>query len=325
MRFLIVFLFFLVSCGSDGPTIYNNPNPSPTPETDLNGQTFLCSSEGGDLVCEGGEIIPLPPAFPHKEDCNECVTTVENDVATVECPNGLRFQFTLIKGEKGEDGEDGEDGSSCSVYPDGWVRCTDGTEYKLERGPKGEKGDKGDQGEKGEKGDPGETIIIHKPCDDCWSFGAHGNVYTIPHGTNTMPDYDSMEPEETVKLDQFDIFDRSSYLGFPGLPHRLTWYGIKFTGYIHMPECEWNLCEFRLTSDDGAILYIGGEEVVNNDGLQPPTAEVGTIAALPGWHEFRLDWYQGPHRQIAIALEISQDGGDTFRLVEYTELRFKID
>lgn len=307
---LLLTLVLVLGCEVKEETYPTDPLPPKT-------QSLTCSSSGsGSLTCDDGSDIPLPPTFPHADDCNECITTVEGDMVEVNCPNGIHFKFKTVKGK---DGENGKDGHSCSVTSDGWVECTDGTRYKLLRGPKGDKGEKGDPGE------PGETIIITEKCPDCWSFGAHGNVYTIPEWTSQMPDYDNMTPEETITVDQFDLFDEPSALGFPGMPHRLTWYGIKFTGYILVPECSASLCKFRLTSDDGAILTIGGVEVINNDGLHPPTVKYGSLLMAKGWHEFRLDWYQGPHTQIALALEISTNGGADWRLVEYSELKFNLE
>lgn len=139
-----------------------------------------------------------------------------------------------------------------------------------------------------------------------------------------MPNLSSMTPEETVVTPQFDVFDRQSSLGYPGMPHRLTWYAIRYEGFIEVPACPSNNCKYRLTSDDGSIFSIDNVLVVNHDGLHSPSSKVGTISALPGWHTFRLDYMQGPASQIALALEQSVDGGVTFQVVAHDQLKFLV-
>jgi len=211
----------------------------------------------------------------------------------------------------------------------------------LEKGPKGDKGDKGIAGENGKDGgscrvvrDQQDRVIIK--CDDgsqevlscggygCWSFGAFGNVYNLPSSTTQLPNLDVMTPVESVEIPRFDIFDRQASLGFPGLPHRIQYYAIRFKGYIEIPKCKSDICHFRVTSDDGARFYLNSVLVVNNDGLHPPQQKTGSIAALPGWHSFRMDWFQGPITQIALALELSVDGGLTYQVVPESQLKFQV-
>ncbi len=42
---------------------------------------------------------------------------------------------------------------------------------------------------------------------------------------------------------------------------------------------------FRLVSDDGAILYIDGYPVIDNDGQHPPVSKQATIQLAAGEHE----------------------------------------
>lgn len=377
LLFLTLTTLCLSGCGSTD-SVQKDRSEAPPPAEDLNnpdnieGLELVCSSSGsGDsLVCTNGSDLPFPPAFPYSKDCNQCKTTVTGGIATVNCPNGLVFEFVLQKGDKGDkgdkgadgkDGKDGKDGSSCSVGADGWVRCTDGTAYKLLQGPKGDKGDKGDTGAAGPKGNTGatgatgatgpkgdtgqgcttykntkgETVIkcgLDEEviscggcgCGGCWSFGAKGNVYTVPTTTTVLPNLTAMTPEESVTVPRFDMFNRSWTLGYPGLPTRTEWFAIRYTGYILLDGAVSNVYKLRLTSDDGAKLYIDGTVIVNADGLHPPLQVVGAISALPGWHSLKVDWFQGPRNQMALALEISTDNGVTWTVVPEEKLKFQI-
>ena len=336
---ITIIVMLLSSCGPSDETRRRTPTEEkPTlVETDTTASLTCSSGANNTLQCTNGQSIVLPPAFPHSKDCNECITNVVNGIAKVKCPNGLNFEFTLVKGDKGDVGQSGKDGSSCSVDNLGWVRCTDGTSYKLLAGPKGDRGADGRDGGscRVSKNNLNQTVI---KCDDgseevltgcggggCWSFGAKGNVYTIPQSTTTIPNFASLVPEETVKLDNFKEFNRQSSLGFPNLPHRLTWYGVQFKGFLELPVCLNNKCYLRLTSDDGSKLSIGGQSIINNDGLHSPTAKVGSVNALAGWHSYQIDYWQGPATQIALALEVSVDGGLTYVLVSKDQLKYEVN
>ena len=352
MKFLvpIVLAMCAISCGSNEPVTAHRDAPIPTADGgSSDGAALTCSSSssGDSLQCTSGQVLPLPPTFPHSTECNQCLTHVLNNVASVECPNGLNFSFTIVAGANGTNG------SSCSTTTDGWVRCTDGTSYKLLSGPKGDKGDTGATGSTGATGTHGTNGLNGKDggschagknslgqnivsCDDgtvdildgcggdgCWSYGAKGNVYTLPNTTTTLPDLTVMTPEESVIVPQFDIFDRTWSLGYPGLPLRTEWFGILYQGYIETQTCTLNKCWFRVTSDDGAKLYIDNLLVVTDDGLHPPTAATGNVLALPGWHTYKLMYFQGPRTEMALALEYSTDG-TTWNIVPQDQLKFVV-
>jgi glucose/arabinose dehydrogenase len=49
---------------------------------------------------------------------------------------------------------------------------------------------------------------------------------------------------------------------------------------------------FRLIADDGAVLHLDGEQVINHDGVHPPTAKDGTIELAAGDHVLRLRMFE---------------------------------
>lgn len=343
------------ACGSETTS---KPKDDPGKITSTEGVSQMdlgsCSSSGSSstMTCSNGQAISLPPAFPYSKDCNKCLTKIENSVAKVKCPNGLTFEYVLLKGDKGDKGDTGskgDKGTSCSVTTDGWVKCTDGTSYKLQAGPKGDKGETGTKGDKGDKGVAGSSCSVKQndlgqaviSCTDgttevlsgcggggCWSFGAKGNVYRLPSNTSSLPDFTPMTPVATAVASRFDVPDRDWSLGMPytyspAFPDK-EWYGIRFGGFVEVGPAPSDKVCFRLTSDDGSRFSIGAAliEVIAQPSLQAPTAKTGCIALQPGWHKYRLDWFQGPRTQNALMLEVSYDGGTTYRLVDQDELKF---
>ncbi|WP_017544148.1 family 16 glycoside hydrolase [Nocardiopsis prasina] len=83
-------------------------------------------------------------------------------------------------------------------------------------------------------------------------------------------------------------------------------------GYLHVPED--GTYDFRLISDDGSRLYLDGEEIIENDQRQPPTAVDGTAELTEGAHALRIDYFQGAFDK-ALRLEWSPPGQDGFALV----------
>ncbi|WNJ17315.1 family 16 glycoside hydrolase [Pontibacter sp. G13] len=100
---------------------------------------------------------------------------------------------------------------------------------------------------------------------------------------------------------------------------------VDIKGYIHIPKTTDYL--FRLISDDGAILFIDGEEIVNHDGLHGNTAKDGEIELTEGKHPIRVRYFNaGGGKQISLFWV--PHGADAFEVVppsafSYDEEDFK--
>ena len=68
------------------------------------------------------------------------------------------------------------------------------------------------------------------------------------------------------------------------------WYGdimIPGTGTTPVP------INFATTSDDGSMLYIDGNAVVDNNNFQAATQATGLVNLTPGLHTIDVEYYQG--------------------------------
>lgn len=83
-------------------------------------------------------------------------------------------------------------------------------------------------------------------------------------------------------------------------------------GNIHVPED--GVYEFRIISDDGSRLSLDGEEIIENDQRQPPTAADGSAELTEGAHALRVDYFQGAFDK-ALRLEWRPPGQAEFALV----------
>ena len=67
-------------------------------------------------------------------------------------------------------------------------------------------------------------------------------------------------------------------------------YGVVWEGFIKVPAD--GLYQFALESDDGSVLLIDGDTVIDNDGPHEMAKQEGLIALRQGFHRFRLAFFQ---------------------------------
>ena len=129
--------------------------------------------------------------------------------------------------------------------------------------------------ESAREGDP----VYRDP--DTPSTTAPGIQFTYHVGAfSEVPDFTALPINNFGVLNNFDI----TALG------ATTNYAFQFIGYINAPaEGEYT---FFTTSDDGSVLSIGDQLVVDNDGVHPPVQAEGTIGLKAGLHAIRVGYFQ---------------------------------
>ncbi len=106
---------------------------------------------------------------------------------------------------------------------------------------------------------------------------------------NQLPDFDRLTPKETKVVANFALD--------PGPP--VEYVGRRYTGYVMVPRDD--VYVFSLTSDDGARLLIGGNVVVDNDGLHGSAEKRGVMALAAGTHRITVEYF---NKTGAAALEV---------------------
>lgn len=81
---------------------------------------------------------------------------------------------------------------------------------------------------------------------------------------------------------------------FPGV--RGSNWAARFAGAINAPKA--GKYTFYVTSDDGARLYVGGKQVVDNDGIHPASEKKGTVELAAGSHPFVVTFFQGSNEAV---------------------------
>lgn len=97
--------------------------------------------------------------------------------------------------------------------------------------------------------------------------------------------------------------------------HGLTeWFVVEVDGFINIAAGKAGLYEFQLYSDDGALLYIRDQLVIDHDGLHSPSHREGQVQLEAGEHPFRVRYFQGQVDAV-LSLRWRPPGEATFTVV----------
>ena len=144
----------------------------------------------------------------------------------------------------------------------------------------------------------GTTVVIPS--------GLKGDIYHLPSNTQTLDILDRLHPQGSIYTTSLNVPPQDFRVGFPGITNRFEWFAIDYSGkfWIETP----GLYRFRLISDDGAMLYIDGELVADNDGVHATMVRLASRRLAGGLHTIRVPYFQGPGNTVALMLEIAGPG-----------------
>jgi glucose/arabinose dehydrogenase len=108
-----------------------------------------------------------------------------------------------------------------------------------------------------------------------------------------LPNFGSLTPARTGKHATFGL----------GMANRTDNFALRFTGYLQVPTD--GRYTFYTSSDDGSKLYIGGTQVVDNDGMHGPQERSGSIFLQAGRHPIEVTFFEAAGGEV---LEVSYEG-----------------
>lgn len=145
--------------------------------------------------------------------------------------------------------------------------------------------------------EPGLELVVRR--------GRVASTHAAAPDGNGDAGSDGGERHRSGSLTGDAVFDgTTTEIGLPGdAPD--TDFTALFQGFIRVPED--GAYSFRLTSDDGAVLRVGGEVVVDHDGVHYASQRQGSVALRAGLHPFELRYFQVAGRR-RLSLSVSREG-----------------
>lgn len=147
---------------------------------------------------------------------------------------------------------------------------------------------------------PPPAPTLFADCEESPEKAIVADLFQLPEGSRRLPDFSTLNSLRTVCLSQLNIKDRQFTEGFPGVEELFEWFALDMKFQVNAPK-KGNY-DFTLLSDDGAIVYIDGLKVIDNDGLHAVLEKKARVFLEAGQHEFHVSYYQGPRVRIALEL-----------------------
>ena len=124
-----------------------------------------------------------------------------------------------------------------------------------------------------------------------------GLMYTYYEGKwRKMPDFSQLKPVNEGVIDHFEVSQ---------LKMQDDHFGLVLKGQIHIPSS--GDYTFFTTSDDGSLLYINNQLVVDNDGDHGPMTRSGNIELKKGMHTFKVEYFENIGGEL-LEVEVSGPG-----------------
>ena len=147
---------------------------------------------------------------------------------------------------------------------------------------------------------------LFEECADSSDRQMVADVYRLTAGNQSVSEMRRKKPIKRVCLAQLDITPRSFREGFPGMGSTVEWFGMDIRFTVNIAEtATW---ELLLLADDGAVLSVDDENVIDNDGIHAPTPVATRIKLEKGLRNFRVRYFQGPGPDLALMLAWKKPG-----------------
>jgi hypothetical protein len=143
-----------------------------------------------------------------------------------------------------------------------------------------------------------------------------GDVYELPNAVPRLPDFRELDPIGAIYASSLDVPNQSfsNTSGIPGVTPRTNLFGIDYhaTFWVHDP----GEYAFLLASDDGALLQIDDDTIIDLDGLHSVNAAGAHVRLDKGLHTIHVPYYQGAVDSVALELWVRPPGREDWSLFD---------
>ena len=109
-----------------------------------------------------------------------------------------------------------------------------------------------------------------------------------------LPDFEQLEPVTWGVVPGFGLYVQGETKDY---------FALQFTGYVEAPAD--GLYTFYTRSDDGSRLFVGGQLLVNNDGLHGVREASGLVRLAKGLHAIRVEFFEHAGQEL---IEVLYEG-----------------
>lgn len=101
----------------------------------------------------------------------------------------------------------------------------------------------------------------------------------------------------------------------------IEWFALDAIADLEVPSD--GIYQLQIQSDDGSIVYLDGNNVLDNDGRHHPiTKQSSHINLTKGKHRLVVHYFQGPRYQIALELYWKKPGDANFAIIPPNAFKF---
>jgi len=140
--------------------------------------------------------------------------------------------------------------------------------------------------------------------------------YQYNHGLSAVPNLFDLTLTPTYTEETTDvIYPQERFEGV----HYHYWFAVKWTGDIAIESG--GQYTFRIASDDGSMLYIGNQLVMDDNGLHGYQDRSGTVNLEPGYYPITITFFENEgHAHMEAQYSGPDTGGSMSNLVPAPEL-----
>jgi len=146
-----------------------------------------------------------------------------------------------------------------------------------------------------------------------------GDVFELKPGIRVLPDFRELDSIGSIYTSSLAVPYQNlpANTGIPGVTDRIAWFGVDYhaTFWVSNP----GKYEFKLMSDDGALLQIDDKRVINNDYLHCARRSSGIIVLDAGRHTIHVPYFEGTPTGVALALWVRTPGEKDWKLFDLRE------
>jgi hypothetical protein len=143
-----------------------------------------------------------------------------------------------------------------------------------------------------------------------------GDVYELEQPSGHLPDFRELDPIGSLYASTLDVPSQvfTNTEGIPGVTPRTNLFGIDYHAVFWIRNG--GDYQFRMVSDDGALLRIDDRLVIDLDGLHSAQGGSSSVHLEPGPHTMHIPYYQGAVNSVALVLWVLPPGEKDWQIFD---------